>query len=262
MTKGPLYMQKLFYPEGINAQGLLPAHGYLLHPPGGLVSGDKLETNILLEENAQLLLTTPAAQKVYRARDLVHKQIQNVRIFLKSGASLEYLPQENIIFSGARAKLSLSVFLRQDSRLIAWDILSLGRPEADEFFDKGTLSQSLKIIKDGRLIFLERLNVSESMESLRSSLGYNSFPCYGLFMAVGREDDDALKLARDELREHLSIGKEKECFAGITLKNGVLLGRALGYDMELVRSILTNIWKILRPRLLNREATIPRIWNT
>ena len=61
--QGPLYVQKPFYPEGRQ----LP-HVYLLHPPGGLVSGDKLQINVAMARDTQALISTPGAGRVYRAR--------------------------------------------------------------------------------------------------------------------------------------------------------------------------------------------------
>ena len=55
--EGPLRIQRVLKPEG-NAC----PHIYLLHPPGGVVGGDRLETSVELGANAQVLLTTPAAQ--------------------------------------------------------------------------------------------------------------------------------------------------------------------------------------------------------
>ncbi|MCA1769209.1 MAG: urease accessory protein UreD, partial [Halomonas sp.] len=61
--RGPLRVQRPFYPEG--ARGA--CHVYLLHPPGGLVSGDTLTIDVGVEAGAHALLTTPAANKLYRA---------------------------------------------------------------------------------------------------------------------------------------------------------------------------------------------------
>ena len=61
--RGPLRLQKLFWPEGPN-----PAHGIVLHPPGGLASGDELTLSLELEPGAALVMTTPGAGKWYRAK--------------------------------------------------------------------------------------------------------------------------------------------------------------------------------------------------
>src|SRR5688500_17423187 len=72
---GPLRVQRPFYPEGADL-----CHVYVLHPPGGLAGGDRVNVNVMLESGARALLTTPAATKFYRTlgRDAV--QLNTLRI--------------------------------------------------------------------------------------------------------------------------------------------------------------------------------------
>ena len=58
---GPLSVQRPFYPEED------VCHAYILHPPGGVVGGDQLELNIQVGEQSSALITTPAANKIYRS---------------------------------------------------------------------------------------------------------------------------------------------------------------------------------------------------
>ncbi|MEA2078402.1 MAG: urease accessory protein UreD, partial [Pseudomonadota bacterium] len=59
--RGPLLVQRPFYsPGGTSCQVCL------LHPPGGLVGGDRLRIHADLSPGARALLTGPAATKVYR----------------------------------------------------------------------------------------------------------------------------------------------------------------------------------------------------
>ena len=69
---GPLRVQRPFYPEPApakaagRAQASQPCHCCLLHPPGGLVSGDDLSLDVRLGQGAHALLT--AAWAVMRCR--------------------------------------------------------------------------------------------------------------------------------------------------------------------------------------------------
>src|SRR5688500_9516313 len=60
--EGALRVQRAFFPEG-------PAvpHVIVPPPPGGGVGGDRLEISIGLGPRARALVTTPAAQKLYRS---------------------------------------------------------------------------------------------------------------------------------------------------------------------------------------------------
>src|SRR6187402_782414 len=92
---GPLIVQRPFYPEG----GI--CHVYLVHPPGGIVGGDQLALQVEVERDAHALLTTPAATRFYRAGP--HPRAALNQQFVVQDAALEWLPQETIVFDGARA---------------------------------------------------------------------------------------------------------------------------------------------------------------
>lgn len=125
--KGPLRIQRPFYPEKE------PCHCYLLHPPGGLVSGDRLRIQAEIDPGAHALLTTPSAGKVYGTDSHNVAQGQDVELTVRDGVC-EWLPMETIIFDRANAALNTSIELSGSAECIGWDILCLGRPQG------GTLS--------------------------------------------------------------------------------------------------------------------------
>src|SRR5262249_43518141 len=128
--EGPLRVQRAFYPEGPD----LP-HVYLLHPPGGLAPGDRLSIEIGVARWARALVTTPAAGKCYRSDGRVSEQKQTLRV--AAGSSLEWLPQENIVFDGSCVRLSTRVELEEGASFVGWDVLCLGRPASGERFTRG-----------------------------------------------------------------------------------------------------------------------------
>jgi len=85
---GPLWVQRPFYPEGKTGC----CHVYLLHPPGGLVSGDELRMAASVAEGGHALLTTPAAAKLYKADSHGVAWGQRTRLQVAKDAILEYLP--------------------------------------------------------------------------------------------------------------------------------------------------------------------------
>lgn len=140
--RGPLTVQRPFYPEG----GL--CHVYLLHPPGGVVSGDNLLIDIELDRQSEALVTTPAAGKFYRSEGKLARQTVSLKV--ADEAILEWLPQETIVYQGARLSSTVSVELSDNAHFIGWEILALGRPASDEGFDSGEAILNWRIFRDGK----------------------------------------------------------------------------------------------------------------
>lgn len=243
---GPLTLQRAFYPEGDLC------HLYMLHPPGGVVGGDRLSIDLGLQSRANALLTTPGAAKYYRSAGA--EALLEQRLSVAAGASLEWFPQETILFPGARVRLHTEIALQTGANLIGWEMLSLGRPSIGERFDPGYLHAGLSLSRDGRPLLLERLRIS-SPRHLDGASGLRGHPLVGTMLATGC---DAIML--EKVRASLQI--PHELLFGITLLDDVLVARALGPAIEPMQAVFRALWAELRRSLLSREACLPRIWST
>lgn len=251
--RGPLYIQKPFYPEG---EGV--PHAYLLHPPGGLVSGDDLSISVQVEPDAHALITTPGAGRMYKAREDNRPQIQRIEINVSANASAEWLPLEGIVFPQANAEIHNDVRLEDGAKVFYWEVLSLGLPANQQAFDSGSFNQNLTIHCGDRLALQERFVVNdENRQILNAKIGLQQRPVQGL-MVAGPFDESPDELIR-QCREALS--ESKECI-GVTNCGAFVVVRALGECSERTRLALQTLWGILRPALLGRNACPPRIWNT
>ena len=126
---GPLRVQKHLHAEGPEV-----CQHIIVHPPGGIAGGDRLAINARVGEQAWAQLTSPGAAKWYRATGPAH---QCLTLAVEPGATLEWLPQETIVFSGAQAELATRINLEGDARLFYWDMVALGRPASQERFATG-----------------------------------------------------------------------------------------------------------------------------
>lgn len=251
---GPLYVQKPFYPEGPEL-----AHIYLLHPPGGLVSGDRLSIDVDVGMNAAALLTTPGAARVYGARRDRRRQIQHSTLRVAAGASLEWLPLETIAYSGGNGEVSTRVELEGDARYLGWDITCLGLPAADKPFVSGSLTQSLWIEREGEVLLRDRLQIDgENHALLRARAGLQGRSVHGLFVAGPLP----AALNRNELMTELRATLGATADTAVTCTGAFLVARHLGDSAEQGRRRFISLWRILRPHLLHRAAVLPRIWAT
>lgn len=246
--RGPLRVQRPFYPE----DGV--CHTCILHPPGGVVGGDSLHVDLLVEPTAHALITTPGATKFYRSGGKPASQRQMLTV--RSG-TLEWLPQEAIAFPGAEAELSTEVHLTGDAKFIGWEVLCLGLPTRDETFVPGSFDGRLALYRDGRPLFFDRLRVRGERD-LTSVVGLRRHPVSGCFLATGVSREIAESLG-DLLDLHASQQGE---LMGATLLGEVLVGRYLGDSAMAGRAFFIELWTRLRPFLLGRPACPPRIWST
>ena len=163
--RGPLRVQKALYPEG---DGVCQA--IVLHPPSGIAGGDQLTISATVETGAHAQLTTPGAGKWYRSGGA--DASQRIELTVSEGATLEWLPQETIVFDGARARMETRVALAADSRFIGWDILCLGRAAAGERFEKGRFDLFFRVDRANVPLWIERGGFSGSDPMLSSPAGW------------------------------------------------------------------------------------------
>lgn len=253
---GPLYVQRPFYPEGSAL-----AHVYLLHPPGGLVSGDRLQTSVRLHDGARVLCTTPGAARLYRARPDQRLQEQHNFLTLGNGASLEWLPQETIVFPGAHAQLTTRVNLAKDGCFIGWEITSLGLPASGLEFTDGSLHQRFELIIEELPVLIENLLIDARSQSLyHAACGMRSLPVNGIFVAGPFAAAHSNALTAEILSSLYKAVEPALC--GLTKVGNFLVGRYLGKCSEEARRCFRTFWRFLRPLLLQREAYAPNIWAT
>lgn len=243
--KGPLRVQKHLYAEGPEV-----CQHIIVHPPGGIAGGDRLQIRASVDRDAWAQLTSPGAAKWYRANGPAY---QTLELNVAAGATLEWLPQETIVFSAAQAELSTRIELQGDARLFYWDVVALGRPASDERFDLGHFQSHLDIRRDGQLLWHERQRIGGGDGLLDSPIGLDGQPVFATLLATGEIDSQLLERCRS--LPHAVRGD-------LTQMPGLLVARCLASEALLARAWLIDLWRLLRPALLGREALPPRIWNT
>jgi urease accessory protein len=254
--QGPLVVQRSFHPEGQSAGD--PCHVYLVHPPGGVVGGDELRLDVQVDPGAHALITTPAATKFYRCEHRVSSQVQELHA---AGATLEWLPQENIFYRGADVRTATRVHVGARSKFIGWEINCLGLPARGEPFDSGRLSLDLELWRDapdaremGTVpIFVDRLRLRGSSAARGAVWGLAGQEAVGTLLATP---------ARHEHVESVRGLVTRLPLSAVSLVDGVLVLRAMAPQAEALRHLFIAAWRALRPGIIGREAVDPRIWAT
>jgi urease accessory protein len=245
---GPMLVQKPLYPEGEHT-----CHGIVLHPPGGIVGGDRLALHVEVGARSSALLTTPGAAKWYRSAGAEARQ--TLRFDVAPGASLEWLPQFTITFDHAQARMNSEVVIDADGCYIGWELICLGRTASGERLTNGKLLTTMRVMSAGTTLWLERALIEGGSRFLDSPVGLHGQPISGTLIAVARTISNELLTACRNVRPAAGRG-------GVTRLPGLLVARYLGDRAEAAFDYFVSLWQLLRPALLNREAVAPRIWRT
>jgi urease accessory protein len=249
---GPLRLLKPLYPEGDHC-----CHAVVVHPPGGIVAGDSLSLIAQVETDAHGVITTPGAQKWYRT-DGAHAT-SDTQLTVDRGGALEWLPQETIVFDGARARQTLTINLQNGAKFFGWEIVCLGRTASRERFARGHFWQTIRVLHEGALVWSEHLSLAGGDALLESPVGWGGYPvCATAWIARGTEaasDADFLAMIRLQL--------ENEPFAAASNPApGLFVVKAVAATAESVRELLTRVWSQVRFDVFGVPAQRPRIWST
>ncbi|MFO7602377.1 MAG: urease accessory protein UreD [Gammaproteobacteria bacterium] len=245
--RGPLLIQRAFYPEGE------PCHIYLLHPPGGVVGGDQLRLEVEVNDGAHALITTPAASKFYRSKAATAVLEQTFKV--SSGATLEWLPQETILFADSHVRMQTDIRLEAGAGFIGWELLCLGRPASGEKYALGNCQQRFALWRDDEPLLIETTRLHGAASVLERKWGLQGANVMGTCMAVNADKTvlQAVRAADIQIANGLFT---------VTLIHDVLICRALALQAEPARQAFVQAWQIIRPLLLKRPASAPRIWFT
>ena len=249
-AQAPLKIQRPFYPEGPSI-----CHSVILHTAGGIVGGDRLDQNVRLYPQTHALITSAAASKVYRSEGKISQQTVNIQ--LEANAYLEWLPQEGIMFNGARHRQQIRVDLRPDAAFLGWEITRMGRTARGERFEQGEMRSHLEIWQDQQPLWIDRQHLQGSADLLHSHNGLAGNAVIATLIYIGKPIPAAI------------VAQARHCWqsgnytgeSGVTqtLKDG-LLCRYRGSSSQEARQWFCEIWQMLRQECIQRPTVQPRVW--
>ncbi|NET53594.1 MAG: hypothetical protein F6K09_34585, partial [Merismopedia sp. SIO2A8] len=274
-TTAPLKIQRPFYPEGRQV-----CHSVMLHTAGGMVGGDRLQQSLKTHPNAHALVTTAAANKVYRSNG--PSVYQSISMHIDAGACLEWLPQELILFDGARYEQHLKVELGEGAHWFGWDITRLGRTARGETFNQGQWRSHLEIWREGYPLLIDPQHIEGGSEMMTSAHGLAHCPVIGTFVMIGQAVDcHVVEQARqswtpilqshahgifhranpeDNDNEDNNERKHPTPMTGVSQLQSGMICRYRGRSTIQARRWFIAVWDCLRKTYLSRPSCLPRVW--
>jgi urease accessory protein len=223
---------------------------------GGFAGGDRMDIALSVGATAAAIGTAQAAEKFYRSAG-ADTEI-GLRLAIEAGGWLEWLPQESILFNGARLKRRVEIALSGDAAILAGDILVFGRRARGERMDYGLIHDQWRIRVDGRLAWADALfgEGDDLVGALQHPAALSNAGASALLVHAGPGAAKHLEL----VRALLAAGNAPvRCAA--TCVNGILLVRWLAAESIDIRPSFARVWTALRAAARNLSPTLPTFWH-
>ncbi|MBK7951304.1 MAG: urease accessory protein UreD [Deltaproteobacteria bacterium] len=224
---------------------------------GGVVGGDRLACSVMARDEARILVTGQAAEKIYRSAGEVAEL--DFAFTSRGGAVLEVLPQGTILFEGSKLDRRTVLETAEGGVLLYGELLHFGRVAMGEPYRTGRLNDRTEIRVDGRLVLVDVLRLAEDTASaMASRAGLAGARCAGVAYLVHPDAARFVGGVREalELEATRAVRASAGCFDA-----GPLVVRWLAEDGAALRRSFGSIWAHLRSRVLDRPARLPRIWS-
>jgi urease accessory protein len=217
----------------------------VVNTAGGVAGGDRLALEVTVQRGAHLVISTAAAEKIYRSVDAA--AVIDVHLNVGAGGSLAWLPQETILFDQARLARAIDVELADDARLVLVEALVFGRSGMGEIVRTGQLSDRWRIRRRGRIVHAEALRFDGE---IAAKLAQGAVANGGLAVATVLilPGDETMAAAVRALAPRLRSEAAASAWKGmIAVRLCAADGAALRKDLVLILSAIGSV-------------SLPRLW--
>ena len=218
----------------------------IVNTAGGIAGGDRFDIDVEVGAQAQLSVSGAAAEKIYRTHG-PDAEI-SVRLEVKQGGALRWLPQETILYDGTRVSRRIDVDLAEGASIVLAEAIVFGRSAMGEAVRDGKMSDRWRVQKDGKLIFAETLNLDGAIAQKLSEKAVADGGVAIATLLVIPGDDTVTSLVR--ALEDAFAGE-----VGVSAWNGIAVARFCARDGASLRRDL-----VLVLNALNLGA-LPRLWS-
>ncbi len=234
---------------GFRAKFPRPEHGceaVTINTGGGMLGGDHYRFDVALGPGATALISSQSAERVYRALD--EPTLVDVSLRAAAGATVHWVPQETILFSGAGLTRRIEADIAADATLLIVESMVFGREAHGENVRTGTLRDTWRIRRAGELIYADAVRLDGDMHAiLQTKAIANGARASATVLYIAPDAEDRRDAARDALGE--PRGR-----AALSAWNGMLAARFLAPDSATLRADIYRLTEVLMHR------PMPRVW--
>ena len=242
---------RVLFPHAEAGEPMLAA---LLTTSGGLAGGDAIHIGVTADAGASCTIVSQAAEKIYRS--LGPDAVVATTLVVEHGAYLEWLPQETILFDGARLKRRLTATLAPEGRLLACEMLAFGRAARGERLTNGRWFDAWEIRRGGTLAWSDAITLEDDIDAtITSPFAFAGAAALATALYAGADAEHHIATARNLAENGASRG-------GASLIGGVLVARFLGGSAQAVRADLARYLCGMRQAVAGLPARLPRLWQS
>ena len=218
----------------------------IVNTGGGIVGGDRLMLDMTLALAAHVTITSVAAEKIYRSAGPA--ATIETRLSLGPAARLDWLPQETILFDGARLDRRFAVDMAADATLLAAETIVFGRLASGETAIGGVFRDGWRVRRDGSLVFADAARLEGAIGAILDGPATGGGArATSLVLLLSPEAEGLVEAARLGLEPHRGAVE-----GGASARDRLLCVRLLSHDPERLHAAVAAVVGVLRARALPR----------
>lgn len=232
---------KLLFPRGQGGA----MHAVALNTGGGITGGDRFQLSASAANGCHLVLTTQAAERAYRAQPGEVGHVETA-LSVETGARLDWLPQETLLFDGAALNRRLKIELAPDARALMVEPVVFGRAEMGEVVHDLSFWDRVDIVRNGKAEFADRTRlIGDAVAQIAGRATGGGCGAMASVVYAAADAGNFMDRARELMPET----------GGVSLiRDGILFARLLAPDSFILRQSLLPLIDLLS------ISPLPRTW--
>lgn len=214
----------------------------VVNPTAGILAGDRLESTIVVEPEAALLVTTPSASRVFKMKSGTAESRQHFAV--APGGWLEVMPEPLVPHRGCSYRQTTRIEVVPGGAVFFADLHMPGRIAYGEAWEWQRLCLETEVRLGGELILRERFDhAGAELRELAELAGSGPSACFGnvvLIAAPGESDAAWMKAVAELHRDGLWLGISPLRKGGWSIKLVGVDGIRLREGLRALRRIVSG----------------------
>lgn len=208
----------------------------LMSASAGLLAGDIFESDLVFGKDSKVKYTSQSYDKVFNTKDKFAQK--DVKITVKAGAKVKYMPYPVIPFKNSNFKSHVQVQLDETASFVYCDIFTCGRSGMGEYFEMKKTDSYLKVCVGDKLAFADHTLI-EPRKFPYNSMGLWQDYTHNGMMYIYVSDKDKEKELISVIRQKKN--EEENILLGASnAENGIIV-RLMAMSGEKIYNIFNEI---------------------